>query len=178
MAEGAYKTGIQAKLVAEAKTMLFLFVYLTLLLSAFTTYRRLILAKYEIAYFQYGYSAIEALVLAKVIVVGRYLRLGERFDRYPLIVPTLYKTLWFSLLVLALSVLEHLIIGWWYGKNSTLVFQEVLAQTIWAILANVLVLFIALVPLFAVWETGRLLGKGKLFELFFTRRTETNENKT
>lgn len=165
------------KLIAETKAMLFLSIYLAILLGAFTTYRRLILAKYEIAYFQYGYSVIEALVLAKVIVVGRYLRLGERFDRYPLIIPTIYKALWFSLLMLAFSVLEHLILGWWHGKTSTLVFKEIFAQTIWEILANVLVLFIALVPLFAVWETGRLLGEGKLFELFFRRRTEANERK-
>ena len=160
--------------MAETKTFLFLFVYLALLLGAFTTYRRLILAKYDIPYFRYGYSLVEALVLAKVVVLGRYLRLGDRFRDYPLIVPTLYKTLWFSVIVLAFSALEHLIVGWWHGESSAFVLDEIMAQTIWELLANVLVLFIALVPLFAVWETGRLLGEGKLFELFFTRRTEPN----
>ncbi len=170
MSEHGKDTRIQAKLVAETKTMLFLFVYLALLLGAFTTYRRLILAKYEIAYFHYGYSLVEALVLAKVIVVGRYLRLGKRFDHYPLIIPTIYKTFWFSLLVLAFSVLEQLIVGWLCGKTSAVVFEEILGQTSWEILANVLVLFVTLIPLIAVWETGRLLGEGKLFEMFFTRR--------
>jgi len=38
---------------------------------------------------------LEALVLAKVILIGDVLRLGRRFEDKPLIVPTLYKTVVF-----------------------------------------------------------------------------------
>jgi len=37
---------------------------------------------------------------------------------------------------------------------------------------------LAFVPLFAVWETGRVLGEGKLFELFFKRRTRVKLDTT
>ena len=114
------------------------------------------MAEYQIAYFQYGYTLIEALFLAKLIVLGRHFHLGERFDRYPLIIPTLYKTFWFSIFVLAFNVLEHLIIGRLHGKTSAIVFDEIYAKTIWESLANVLVLCIAFMPLFAAWgvQTG------------------------
>jgi hypothetical protein len=37
----------------------------------------------------------------------------------------------------------------------------------------VLVLFAALVPLFAVWEVAGVFGGGRLLELFFERRAGT-----
>ena len=175
MIETQETAGLRPKLWAEAKAVLFLFIYLALLLGAFVNYRRLILAEYQIAYFQYGYTLIEALLLAKLIVLGRYLHVGERFDRSPLIIPTLYKTFWFSLFILAFAVLEHLIIGRLHGKTPAVVFDEILAKTIWEILANVLVLCIALMPLFAAWSADTILGEGKLFQLFFARTARVND---
>jgi len=157
----------KARLVAEGKDMLAIFVYLAILLSIFTTYRRLLLAEYGIDYLQYGYSLIEALVLAKIILIGRFLRLGEKFGNRPLIVPTLYKTLCFGLFVLAFSILEHVVLGLWHGNNLTTVFEEIMSEGLWEILTRVLVLVVALVPLFAAWEASRANGEGKLFELFF-----------
>ena len=158
-------------LLEELKTMLILFVYLFLFFGAFTIYGRLMLAEYGIAYVQYGYNFIEALVLSKVIVLGKFLQLGERFHNRPLIVPTLYKTLWFSGLILAFSIIEHLISGWLHGKASSVVIKGILDDGLPLILAHTLVKVLALVPLFAATELGRVVGEGNLFELFFRRRT-------
>jgi hypothetical protein len=164
------KTGLKARLVKETKTMLFVWVFLALLFASFTTYRRLLLAEYQLSFFRHGYSVVEAFVLAKVIVFGRFLGIGERFRGRPLIIPALYNTLWFGVLLLAFSILEHLIVGLLHGEGPTKVLEDVMNKGIWEILARVMVLFIALVPLFAVWETDRVLGEGKLFDLFFKQR--------
>ena len=164
------KTDLKARLLEESRTLLLVWVYLALLLGCFTTYRRVLMAEYHMSYFRYGYSIVEALVIAKVIVLGRFLGFGERYRDRPLIMPTLYKALGFSLLVLAFSVLEHMIVGSWHGKSPAKVLDEVTNQAVWEILVRVMVLFIALLPLFAVWETGRVLGEGKLFDLFFKPR--------
>ena len=58
--------GLRSKLWAEGKTVLFLFIYLALLLGAFVNYRRLILAEYQIAYFQYGYTLIRSLIPCEI----------------------------------------------------------------------------------------------------------------
>jgi hypothetical protein len=162
-------TGLRARLIDELKKTLVVFVYLLLFLGAVSTYRRLLLAEYQVNYLHYGYTFAEALVLAKVIVFGSVLRIGERFHDRPLIIPTLYKALCFSILVLAFSILEHLLLGWLRGKATTVVVEEVLAQSIWEILSHALVVLLALLPLFAIWETSRVLGEGKLYELFFLR---------
>jgi hypothetical protein len=140
------KTGLKAKLWEEAKTLLVVWLYLAVLLGSITTYRRLVLAEYQISYFRYGYSLFEALLLAKVILIGRLLRLGERFRNRPLIIPTLYKTVIFSLFVFTFSILEHLILGLWHGKGPAKVFEELINQGVWESLAHAVVLFIALEP--------------------------------
>lgn len=168
------RAGIKARLLEETKTMLILFVYLSVFFGAFTMYGRLMLAEYGIPYLQYGYNFVEALVLSKVILLGQFLRLGERFNDRPLIVPTLYKTLWFGGLILAFSIFEHLLVGRLHGESNGSVVQGYLNQGLPQILAHTLVKALALVPLFAVTEIGRVVGAGNLFELFFRRRTNGN----
>ena len=164
------KLGIKARLLAELKTMFTVFLYLAALLGAFTTYRRLILGTYEISYLHYGYSIIEALVLSKVVVFGSALGLGERFKHRPLIYPTLYKTLSFSILVLVFTLVEHLVMGLIHRQTLSVIIDEILNKKIGEILASVLVILVAFVPMFAIWETGRALGDKKLYDLFFKQR--------
>lgn len=163
------KPSRRARLVAELKTTFVTFVYLAIFFGAFATYRRLLLAQYQIPFFQFGSSLIEALVLAKVIVLGRLIRLGERYSDRPLIIPTLYKSLWFGALIVAFSILEQLIVGWFHGKVTAVIVQEVFSQGVWEILSRSFVKLLALLPFFAMEEIGRVLGEGKLFKLFFTR---------
>ena len=164
------KSGFRAKLVEELKKTGLIFAYLALFFGSFTVYRRMVLAEYDIGYFNYGYSLIEAAVLAKVIVVGSMLGLGERFRDRPLIVPTLYKAACFAVFLLVFSVIEHVVGAWLHGKSTDAGWLDILDQGKWEILTRVLVKSIALLPLFAVWETARVVGERRLYELFFRER--------
>ncbi len=97
--------------------MLLVFVYLALFFCSFTTYGNLVGHEFGIGYFHYGFALAKALVMAKVIVLGRSMRFTRVFDGRPLIVPTLYKVVVFSLFVLAFDVLEHLVGGFIRGKD-------------------------------------------------------------
>jgi hypothetical protein len=159
--------GLKQKLAYEFQRFLMVFVYLALLIGAFTTYRRLLMDEYHLGYLAYGYGLIQALVLAKLIVLGESLGLGERFCDRPLIIPTLYKAVIFGILALVFSLLEHFIRGLLHGKDLAVSFQELVSVGGYEILARVLVMFVAFIPFFAFREAGRVLGQVKLFELFF-----------
>ena len=60
--------------------------YLTLVFAAFTQYRRFLLAAHDITYTNYWVAVIEALILAKVIMIGDVVRLGRGLEQKPLIV--------------------------------------------------------------------------------------------
>jgi hypothetical protein len=147
-------------------------IYLTLVFAAFTQYRRLILAVHDITYANYGFAVIKALILAKVIMIGAVFRLGRGLENKPLIYPTLYKTVVFTLFVAVFTVCEHLLKGLCTGTGLMGGFAEFLVKGPHELLANSIVVFVAFLPFFGVKELGRVLGEDKIRTLFFRRRAD------
>jgi hypothetical protein len=135
-----------------------------------TTYRKLLLAEHHIAYFEYGYAVVEALVMGKVILIGEALGLGRRFDEHPLAVSTLWKTLVYGSFVAIFAVLERFVGALVHGKSLASAIPQLAGNQGYELLARVIVTLVALVPLIAFLEIGRVLGEGKLNHLFFRRR--------
>jgi hypothetical protein len=134
-----------------------------------------VLHEFGISYFHYGFALVKALVLAKVILLGQHVRFVGIFDDRPLIFPTLYKVVWFSLFTLAFEVLEHVIGGFLHGKDLAAVYREIISTGRDELLSRTLVVLFAFVPFFAITETGRVLGEGRLSALFFKRRATTTK---
>jgi hypothetical protein len=146
--------------------------YLTLVFAAFTVYRRLVLAEHGITYENYWVAVIEGLVLGKVIMIGGLFRLGRGLEAMPLIVPTLYKTLVFGVLVAVFKVIENGVMGLWHGVGFAGGLVALRQRWTDELLANILILLVALIPFFAIKELGRALGEGRLSSLFFRRRAD------
>ena len=157
------------KFLVEMRKFAIVASFLFFFFGAFATYRRLILSQYQIDYFQYGYALIQALVLGKVVLIGEIFHLGNRFHGKPLIFPTLFKTFSFSILVLAFGVLEHFVKGVIHGENLVAIFGDLASKAGADMMARILVMFIAFIPMVAISEIANPLSEGKLFELFFER---------
>jgi hypothetical protein len=164
------KCRLKQKLIHEMNELLAIFLYLALFFCAFTTYRMLVMKEMGLSYFHYGFALIKALVLAKVILLGKYVRLVKVFDNRPLIIPTFYKVILFSLFALAFEILEHAIGGVLHGKGMTEGFQEIISTGWDELLSRTLVVLSAFVPFFVFGEVERVLGEGKLSELFLHKR--------
>jgi hypothetical protein len=157
------------RFVVEMRKFALVAAFLFFFFGAFATYRRLILSEYDLDYFRYGYALIEALVLGKVILLGEIFHLGDRFQGKPLIIPTLYRTFSFSILVLVFAVVEHFVKGFIHRENIAAILADLAAKDGATIAARILVMFIAFIPMFAIWEIANLFGDNQLFELFFER---------
>ncbi len=165
------KGNLKKKLLHEVNVYFVYVVYLALVFAAFTQYRRLILADVGISYTNYGVAVIEALILAKVIMIGDVLHLGRRFEHRPLIFPILLNTAIFTLFVGVFTLIEHAIKGLFKGKGAVEGVMEFLGKGSYEILAGCLVIFVAFIPFFALRELGRVLGgEGKILDLFFKSR--------
>jgi len=168
----AKKGDLKKKIVHEVVEYWINVTYLTLVFAAFTQYRRFLLAAHDITYTNYGFAVIEALILAKVIMIGDVVRLGRGLERKPLIYPTLYKTVVFTLFVAVFTLIEHGIKGLWKGEGFTSGVVDFFGKGSNEILANSIVVFVAFIPFFAIKELGRVLGEDKIRALFFRRRAD------
>ena len=164
------KLGFKQRIAREFAEFAVNFLYLAFFFSMFTWYRRLILAEHHISYFHYGISIIEALILAKLIMIGKVLRLDRGFETKPLMVPVIYRTIVFSLFILAFKVVEQMVRGLWQGKGWGGSWDMLMHDNIYSVLAGCLVMFVAFIPFFAVKELSLIVGEGALYKLFFKKR--------
>jgi hypothetical protein len=164
------KGNLKKIIFQEMQEYWLIFFYLTLMFAAFTQYRRLSLAAYDITYTNYGIAVIQAAILAKVVMIADVFHLGRGLEQKPLIYSTLYKTVVFSLFVCVFTLIEHVIKGLLKGKGLTGGLVDFFAKGSHELLAGCLVIFVAFVPFFAFRELGRVSGEGKIWALFFRGR--------
>jgi hypothetical protein len=161
----------------EFKAYWLITVYLWVFLGSFTIYRRLILAETGVPYLHYGIALVEAMIIAKVLLIGRIFGFTRRFDHLPLVVPVVYKSLLFALLVLGFGVLEKTVDGLIHREGVLSGLQKIAEVGRYEIGARTLMLTVALVPFCAFSELGRVIGLGRLGSLFFGRREAAAEAK-
>jgi len=166
--ENTKQVSLKQKAAREMEEYLVVALFLFALLGALTTYRRLLMSEVGLSYLHYGYAAVEALVLAKIILIGELLHLGERHQDKPLVVIALWKSLVFGLLVLVFHVLEHVIHALVKGESPVAELARLAAQPA-EIGAYALVLLVAFVPFFSLQEAGRLLGEERFLNVLWKR---------
>lgn len=79
------KDRLKQKAYSELKEFFVIVLYLWIVRALFLVYKSMLLKKEHISYLTKGIAIINALVLGKVILVGRALHLGERYNHLPLI---------------------------------------------------------------------------------------------
>jgi hypothetical protein len=158
--ESGKARSFKERALEELKVYWIITLYLWLFLGLFTVYRRLVVAETGTVYLHYGIALIEAMVIAKVVLIGRMFGFSRRFEERALIVPVLYKSALFGLLVMLFGVVEHLVTGW--------IHKQGLLGGVYELAARALMLIVAFVPFFAFAELGRVLGMKKLAAMFFS----------
>jgi hypothetical protein len=163
-AENSEKKGLKQKAVDEFKQMTIITVYLAFFFCALATYSMLLMKKSELAYFPYGAALVNALVVAKVILIGEAAHLGKKLEARPVVYSCIFKSFLFTLLVVAFHVVEEIIRGMVHGKDITGVFRDIHLDEV---LARSVIIFCTFIPFFAFKELGRVLGPEKFRDLFF-----------
>jgi hypothetical protein len=91
--------------------------YLFVCFSAVLFYRMAALHSYGIDFAPFGLAAVKALVMGKFVMLGRMTGIGDRYKDKPLIYPVLHQSLLFLVLLIALSLAEETIKGWFHGNR-------------------------------------------------------------
>jgi hypothetical protein len=166
-AENSKTPSLKQKAAHELQDFAEISLYLAFFFCAVTTYSMLLLNEFHVSYFVYGTALINALVIAKVILIGEYAHLGKKQEAKPLFQSAAYTACVFSLLVLAFHIVEEVIKRLWHGDNIASASHE---MRIKQLLARTVVVFCTFLPLFAFRELRRVLGEENFRALFFRSR--------
>lgn len=149
--------------------------YMAIIFSVVIFYRRLVLAHYDIYLDDYFSGVFKALVIAKVVMIGAFLRISRKFEHKPLIVPVIYKAILFTLWVMLFDIVELFIRGFIHNPVLSEAFSELKGHVTKVWLGGALLIFFIFIPFFAFKELLRVMGNEKIKSLFFRRLDKPRE---
>lgn len=172
---GASNGTFKRKAYHEIKELLVLTLYLWVGLALLQLHTSIVLAEHHITAVVYqGFAIINALALAKIMLIAEYFRLGEFAGNKPLMYPTLFKSAAYALLLASFKILEEAAVGLYHGKSFRQSIAGLGGGTWQGILSLTAIVFIFLIPLFAFREVQHVVGEGKLAQLFLRPRSQVN----
>lgn len=166
MTTDAAAPGFKQRVAHELKDYAAISAYLAVLFCAIVTYTDLLLRKYDAETWNFSFAILNALIIGKVILIGEMMRLGRRVEARPLYQAVFLKSVIFSLLIFLFHLIEEFVKRLIHHQPAGTVLHNLDYEEL---LARCIIIFCALVPLFAFRELGRVLGKEKLHSLLFNR---------
>ena len=146
-------------------------IYLWLILALFAIHRSIVLAEEHYNYQAQGFAIVNALILAKVMLIGEDLNLGSRFREKPLVYSILYKSLVFAVFFICFHIFEEVVVGMFRGKTVAQSLPAIGGGSLQGIVSVGAIVFVSLIPFFAFREIARVIGKRELWSLLLSRGT-------
>ncbi len=154
----AAKPSLKTRFYAELRKFLAIFAYLWLVFSVFLLHEWTVLASHQISFTFYGLAMLNALILAKIMLVAEAFGFANRLDDKPLIYPIAFKSIAFSALLILSYIAEETAVGVYHGKSAAESIPQIGGGGLVGALAIGAIMCIALVPFFAFREIARTVG--------------------
>lgn len=166
----ARHASLKEKAVEEARRFLVMFLYLWAIFALFALHERIVLREAGVSLPSQGFAFVNALVLAKVMLVAEDLNLGGWLRGRPLIWPVLHESVLFALLFIAVHYLESFFVGWFQGETLRASVPAIGGGGLPGLISTAVIMAVALIPFFAFRDVNRALGGNQLVELVLGRR--------
>lgn len=168
------KRKAKERVTTELKKYVAIAIYLWVLFSMFEIHRIAVLRAVDrasISDYRLGLAALNALIMAKIILIGEAIHIGGRLTEKRLIYSVLLKSVMFALFAICCNIVEGVIVGLIHGTSIAASIPQMgggglLGAGLFGIMAS-----IALIPFFLFTEVQRLLGKDTLHSLILQKRS-------
>jgi len=156
------KPTLKGRAIEELRTFKLVAGYLFVCFAVLMFYESTLPGGTEAGAFSLGTAAIKAAIVAKFLLLGQALGVGEK-ARVTRVVPAIFaKSVQLLLLVIVLLVAEELLVGKVHGNSFGATIAEFASRSLAHMLAKSLVVLLILLPLIATREFSRTLGPGVL----------------
>jgi hypothetical protein len=154
----------------ELKRFLVIFVYLWVVFGLLSIYKSIVLSQNHLDYPDHAFAIINAVIFAKVLLLGEHFHLGTRFAHRQLIYPIVHKCLVFTVLLMCFHIAESVLVGVWHGNTIAQSMPPVLGRSVRGVVSVGVVCFVVLLPFFGFREIARVVGHKEMWALIFSRR--------
>jgi hypothetical protein len=170
MSESRSRATLPQRATSELKELVVLTCYLYVTLGSVIVMKTAVLHSHGIHSVLWGVAIVKALLLAKFMLIGRAMKLGEKHTAGPLIWPTLYKATAFLILLLIMTLLEQAVVGLFHHQSIAESLGELAGPRLEETIVGILVVLLVLIPYFAFHVLDEELGEGRLRRMFFVDR--------
>jgi hypothetical protein len=161
---------VKERAVDEFKRFWLMALYLWVIFGLFVLNEAVTMRSQGINFTANGFAVINALVLAKVMLVAEDMNLGRWAPQSRLIHRIVFETVLFVLLFVCFHVIERLVVGLIKGQTGGASLPSFGGGGILGLICVALILFFSLMPYFAFRNIARVLGPGRLKALLFDVR--------
>jgi hypothetical protein len=158
------------RLLEELRTLSITVIYLWALFGVLILHRAMVLSDYHIdAPQKLGFALVNALIIAKFMLIAEAFHAGERTAaRKPLWYSILFKSAFFSVILVVCHIVEEALVQMWHGKSTAEILDR---MTVSEIPSLGIIMFVILIPFFATKEIIRVLGKDEFKSLMLSRQS-------
>jgi len=165
--------GFVARMIGMWKYFMIMFIYLWILFGLFVLNQQVVYQQQGSDYVYHGFAVLNALVLAKVMLVFEEMRLSRGLQRSPLIFPILFEAAFCALLFVGFHIIERYFVALLHGEDFAGVQVGPGGPGYRGLTIIALILFISLIPFFAFKNVVRVLGREKMMRLLFRAPSES-----
>jgi hypothetical protein len=158
---------LMERAIGEVRRFMVMFLYLWLLFGLFALYQRILLRQEGLNFTAQGFALVNALVLAKVMLIAEDLKVAHWLRSRPLIYPILGESLIFTVVFICFHILEHVVIAFFKRESIAASIPAIGGGGLVGLVSVALILFVSLIPFFAFRNFSRELGPGRLNALLF-----------
>jgi len=161
MSETGEAPSRKEKFKHEMIALFWAFLYLFLLFGMLRLYGNILLAKHSDDLIRFGVAALNALIFAKVILIGNWMKLGSFSDERPLLASVLAKSVAFSGFFILFHFIEETLVALFHHEPLATILSADSSKLQAAMVASV-IFGVAMIPYFAMREITRAIGWERL----------------
>ena len=161
------KATLHQRAMRELKELVLISLYLYVTLGAVIVMKTAVLHTQGIEFAPWGIAIVKAVVLAKFMLLGRAMKIGERNTTSPLIWPTLHKAVAFLVLLIFLTIIEEAVVGLFHHRSIAASLGALVGPRLEETLAGYLIMLLVLIPYSAFMALSQAFGEGRLARMFF-----------
>ena len=167
------RPSLTRRMLGEFRLFFVLFLYLWVLFGLFVLNHEVVLRERGESLSLQGFAVLNALVLAKVMLLIEHLDFARWLRRRPAILSILFEASLCTALSPVYHGAERLVVGWMKGSAARESLFAFGGGGPFGLAIVALILFVSLVPFFAFKNVARIIGKERMRQVLLDRQPDT-----